>query len=270
MKAHLGIAVLAFAATTAMAGSAEAAGDARGFGEKFQLILSADRLVPLFSYTYGSSTEAQNNIQLTSSQSGASMSLLFGRIAGVEGGGLGAAPVNVHAIPRVAFDFTVIPKLTLGAALAFGFGLGGSIERESLTNNQTVTRKTDAPTASAIGLAPRVGYIIPLGDSLAFWPRGGLGFYWTSLKTESVNDNNPNVVTTASSTDSLISLDLDPQLVVTPLEHFFFHLGPIVNVPLSGSRSTQTTNGGVTNKVTNDISLFHFGLQAGLGGYFTL
>ncbi len=275
MKAQLrslsrcGIAVLAFAATALSADSAEAAGDAKGLGEKYQLILSADRLVPLLSYTYASRTETENNIELTDSQSGAGLSILFGRIAGVEGGGLGV-PINVHAIPRVAFDFTIIPKLTLGAALAFGFGLGGSNERETLTNNVKLTRETDAPTSTAVGLAPRVGYIIPLSEYLAFWPRGGFGFYWVSTKVEEVPDNDPNDVTTTSATDSLISLDLDPQLVITPVEHFFFHLGPLVNIPLSGSRSFERTRGASTATLSNDISLFHFGLQAGLGGFFTL
>ena len=266
MKAHLGIAVLAFAATTALAAPAEAAGDAKGLGEKYQLIVSADRLVPLFSYTYASSTTTQNNIELTQSQSGAGISILFGRIAGVDGG----LPTNVHAIPRVGFDFTVIPRLTLGAAFAFGFGLGGSNETEALTNNVKATRETDAPTATAVGLAPRVGYILPLTDHLAFWPRGGFGFYWVSVKTEDVNVNNPNDVTTQSVTDNLISLDLDPQLMITPFEHFFFNVGPLLNVPLSGSRSLDRTQGTQTQSFSNDISLFHLGITAGLGGFFTL
>jgi hypothetical protein len=266
MKAHLGIAVLAFAATTVMAAPAEAAaGEAKGLGEKYQLIISADRLVPLFSYASGSISRTENNINLNTSQSGSGISLLFGRNLGTEG-----LLVNVHTIPRVAFDFTVIPKLTLGAALAFGFGLGGSIERETLVGPTTTTVRTDAPTASAIGLAPRVGYIIPLGEHLAFWPRGGFGFYWVSQKTETLDNNDPNAVRTETTTDNFISLDLDPQLVITPVEHFFFHVGPLANIPLSGSRSTTEAQGTTTRTTSNDLSLFHLGISAGLGGFFTL
>ena len=104
-------------------------GHANGLGEKSQLIISADRLMPLFSYTYGSTTVTQNGQDLTSSRSGAGLSLLWGRNFGDPGG---PAPINVHTIPRIAFDFTIIEHLTLGAALAFGFGLGGTDEDEAI------------------------------------------------------------------------------------------------------------------------------------------
>src|SRR5262249_33522524 len=149
--------------------------------------------------------------------------------------------VNVHSLPRVAVDFTIIPRLTLGGAIAFGFGLGGSDESETIAGGVKVTRSADAPTATAIGLAPRVGDIIPLTEHLAFWPRAGFAFYSVSARSDQTIGNDPNNVRTVSVTDTLFSLDLDPQLTIVPVEHFFFHVGPLINIPLSGSRSTETT-----------------------------
>jgi hypothetical protein len=270
MKAKLGISALLGAVILASTSHASAAGDAKGLGEKYQLIISADRLVPLFAYTRSSISETTpGGIELTDSQTGAGISLLLGRNVG-HAESFTQYPVNVHTLPRVAFDFTVIPKLTLGAAIAFGFGLGGSNENEFVQGNLKTSQRTDSPTASAIGLAPRVGYIIGLSDIFAFWPRGGLGFYSVSVKTDIVDNNNPANVRTVSLSDTIFSLDLDPQFVLTPVEHFFFHFGPLINIPITGSRTAESRAGATTTTVSNDISLFHFGITAGLGGWLSL
>jgi hypothetical protein len=179
-------------------------------------------------------------------------------------------PINVHTLPRIAFDFTIIQHLTLGIGFALGFGLGGTDKNEFLQGQVKTTRSVDAPTATAIGIAPRVGYVIPFHDYLAFWPRLGFAFYSLSAKTERVQNNNPNTIDTVSLTDTFFSLDLDPQLAIVPLEHFFFHVGPLINIPLTGSRSIKTTTGPTTVSVSNDTSLFHVGISGGLGGWFDL
>ncbi len=274
MKAHLRVSTLlataALLAASSVATSAHAAGhgDANGFGEKSELIISADRLVPLFSFTRVSRTDTDNNVELTDSRTGTGLSLLFGRNVGISEDFL-RFPVNVHTLPRVAGDFTIIPRLTIGAAIAFGFGLGGTDKNESVQGGQVITRSTDSPRATAIGLVPRVGYILPLGDILAFWPRLGFGFYSVSAKQDTI-DNNGAVTQTTSLTDTLFSLDLDPQLAIVPTEHFFFHVGPIINIPLSGRRSVEITQGATTRSVSNDVALFHFGITAGIGGWINL
>jgi hypothetical protein len=266
MKAHHGIAGLV-AAAAVLAGSSDAvaAGHANGFGEKGQIILSADRLVPLFSYTYASTTTTVDNIDLTHSRSGSGISLLFGRNLAQTGDN--SVPINVHTIPRVAFDVTIIPRLTLGASIAFGFGLGGTTKNDVRAGAGKNTVSSDTPTATAIGFAPRVGYILPLGEMFAFWPRAGLGFYSVSSST----DRNPDDrVPPEKDSDTLVSLDLDPQFALVPFEHFFIHAGPILNIPIAGTRSHTTTEG--ARRVTTDIdsSLFNFGISAGLGGWFNV
>jgi len=247
------------------ASSAAAAFDnPKGFGEKSQLILSADRLVPLFSFSRSSVTATQNGVDLTSSTTGTGISLLWGRDQ--SNSGLLTA-VNPHSLPRVGFDFTVIQNLTVGGSIAFGFGLGGTQEVESVNGATVVTRSSDAPTGTAIGLAPRVGYVLGLNDWLAFWPRLGFAFYSISSKTEELDNN---VTTTRSTTYTQFSLDLDPQLTFVPFEHFFFHVGPLLSIPFAGTLSTETSRGATTTTVDVDAATLHFGISAGLGGYFTL
>ena len=231
-----------------------AAQEANGFGRQGQLILSADRLVPVFSHSNVSVTRTENNVTTTTSQSGSSTSLLFGRNVGVD---------TVHTIPRVAVDFTVIDRLTVGGALAFGFTLGGEVESEV----GNVRRSIDTPSVTAIGLAPRVGYILPLGSVLAFWPRGGFAFY--SVRTKVERDGNNGRETDIDS-DSVFSLDLDPQLAIIPLPHFFFSFGPLVNIPLTGSRNSEAIRGATTTTRTDDLSVFQVGITASLGGWFDL
>lgn len=228
--------------------------DANGFGEKSQLILSVDRLVPLLSYSSQTETSTQNNQTVRTTETGTSAVFLFG-----------GEPNRavVHTLPRIAFDFVVVRHLTLGGALAAAFGLGGKTE----TEEGNVTQSRDAPRTTVFGFAPRVGYVLPLGHNFAFWPRGGFAFYSVSAKRTDLNKNN-DVTVTAS--DTLWSLDLDPQFAWVPVEHFFVHFGPILNIPLTGSRSIEFVNGGRSVETKDNLSVFHFGLNASLGGWFDL
>lgn len=246
------VAVALHAATPGVA----AAEDANGLGEKHQLILSVDRLIPVLSYSSQTVTTTANNISLKTTDSGTSAAILFGREPS-----LGI----VHTIPRIAFDYAVIQHLTLGGALAFAFDLGGS-HSEDLPNG--VTAKNDAGKTSIIGFAPRVGYVIPLGSLFAFWPRAGFAFYSVSTSIPSTGPNNTPVTTTNS--DTIYSLDLDPQFAWVPVRNFFVHFGPLINIPIGGSRSVEVKSGNRSDTTDNGLSVFHFGLSAGLGGWFDL
>lgn len=233
-----------------------AAEDANGFGEKHQLIVSVDRLMPLLSYSSQSVTTTAGGVTSKVSDSGTSMAFLLGREPS-----LGV----VHTLPRVAFDFTIIRHLTLGGSFAVAFGLGGTTETD--TGNPNANRKQDSPRTTIIGFAPRVGYILALGQNFAFWPRAGFAFYSVSTKRSGITGGNPS---TTTDNDSIFSLDLDPQFVWTPIQHFFFHAGPLVNIPLTGSRSAEFEQGASSNATKSDLSVFHFGVAAGLGGWFDL
>ena len=244
-------------------GSAEAAGHANGFGEKGQLILSADRLVPLFGYSHQSVDAGNNNNQSNSSNT-SEISLLFSHAAGTS-----PLLLDVHAVPRIAADFTVINNLTLGLGVGFLFGLGGSNKNTTQNGATTVTTKVDAPTGTMLGLAPRIGYIIPFGEHVAFWPRAGFAFYSANSTTKTTNAQT-NVTASDEVTNTAFSLDLDPQLVLIPTEHFFITLGPTLNIPLTGTLSDSRTVGANTIETSQDSSLLHFGINASIGGWVNL
>lgn len=238
--------------------------EAHGFGSQTQLIVSADRLVPLFAWTSATVTTEEGNRTTEVTQSDTSTSILWGN----DGQAFAFGPRSPHTVPRAALDFVIVPHLTLGGSIAFAFSLGGSTETETRQGGQTVNVKNDSPSNSVIGLGPRVGYILPVGDVLAFWFRGGFSFY-SLRRTQEDRDNN-GAIERDTVKVSAFSLDIDPQFCIVPLEHFFFNVGPLINVPLTGSVSSERIRGATTVTVENDLTLWHFGVTAGLGGWFNL
>ncbi len=223
-----------------------------GFGEKGRVIISADRFLTLFSFVSRTDTseDVNNNqiIERKTTTSGPALSLLLG----------GNEPrENVHTIPRVSLDYTVIPQLTIGGSVAVAFGLGGKQE----TTAGGVSRSIDAPNRTILGFVPRVGYIFNLNDTIAFWPRAGFGMYRVSDSKEDLDKNVRVEVTDAS---TYFSLDLDPQFTFLPFPHVGITAGPLVNIPLAGSRTlTAKLPNGETSRST-DTKTFQFGVTAGL------
>lgn len=237
-----------------------AAEDLNGLGSKTQLVVSADRLFPFFSFSRASITSVANNQTRTIAESGAS----FGFFLGDE-----PALGTVHTIPRVAFDAVIVKGFTVGGSFAIALGLSRKQTDETIRNDNgvTTTVETRPPRETIVGFAPRFGYIIPFTQAFGMWPRLGLGVYSRSTKQDIVNNQN-TVIGTQTDSDTVLSLDLDPQFVLTPLEHVFFHFGPIFNIPLTGSRSSEDARGPNTTTATSDLAVFHFGISVGLGVWF--
>lgn len=236
--------------------------DAHGFGERNQLMLSADRLMPLFSFTRRSITTTNNNTTTDDITTHSAISLLAGTDLDADA---------IHTVPRVAVDYTVIPRLTVGGALIFAFGLGGSNSTKISAGGTTNETTNDSPKGTLVGIAPRVGYILPIGDFLAFWPRGGFAFYSLHTSEEIKTGGGPATGTqTHATTATQFSLDLDPQLAIIPLEHLFITVGPLMNIPLTGSFTDKRTTGATTTETSSDLAVFHFGISAGLGGWISL
>ena len=232
----------------------------RRFGARGQLILTADRLLPLVSFTRQSITSREGAATTTITDSGASVAFLVGREP---------ALAAVHTLPRLAVDFTVREHLTVGSAFAFAFGLAGTHSEERVAGDGSQTaRDTRSPRTTILGFAPRLGYVVSLGSHLALWPRAGFAFY--SVRTRSEQTNNAGSTPASTETDTLFSLDLDPQLVWTPIPHVLLQVGPLVNVPLTGSHETSFSQGSDAKDRSDDLSVFHVGLQAGLGAWFDL
>lgn len=88
--------------------------------------------------------------------------------------GLGAAPLfapEPYTTTRFAVDHFIAPSVSLGGSLAFWLKNGDEIDG----------RRNHA---SGYLVAPRVGYVLPLSESLGFWPRGGISFWDVEYDSE--------------------------------------------------------------------------------------
>jgi hypothetical protein len=245
---------------------ASAQRDAQGFGQRGEFILSADRLVPVIAFTQNRTNDDNNNPNTTTTQNGSSISLLWGNNAILGGGpgGLagGGGNPTFYTTPRVGFDYVLIPNLTLGGDLFVFFTTGGS--QTTKTGNTSVSN--DLPSGNAFGIVPRVGYIIGLSEPLAIWLRGGFSFYHAGTSQDSnVCDNQSN---TASA--NLVGLDIDPQLVISPIPHFAFTAGPAIDFGFAGNLSTSRpgTNCNQTVSTSVGYTAYNFGITGGLLGWF--
>jgi hypothetical protein len=242
--------------TTSLA-KAEAKG---ALGQQGEFIVSADRLVPVFSFVSVSQTipgvpaPGLNKVVETNSQTAFSLLL---------GGTPGAPPeATFFTFPRLGLDYVVVPHITIGGDLLFYSTLGGNSTTETdFTNGSSQTVTVSAPTTLVFGVAPRGGYILPLSDLFSLWLRGGFSFYTASTKVHTGNGN--NAITTSNNTNQL-ALDLDPQIVLTPLPHIGITGGLTADIPIAGGHSLtrETPNGSTTDSAGS--SIFYFGVELGI------
>jgi hypothetical protein len=64
------------------------------------------------------------------------------------------------------------------------------------------------------------------------------------------------------------ALDLDPQLVITPLPHFGFTAGVTGDIPIAGGHAETHTDGGGSTSASASSSLLFVGVTGGLVGWF--
>jgi hypothetical protein len=239
--------------------------DAKGaFGQQGEFIVSADRLVPVFSFVSVSQTlpgppaPGLNKVVTTNSQTAFSLLL---------GGTPGAPPeATFFTFPRLGLDYVVVPRITIGGDLLFYTTLGGNSTTETdFTNGSSSTVTVSAPSTLVFGVAPRGGYILPFNDLFSLWLRGGFSFYVASTKTQ--NGGGITTVTTTNDTNQF-ALDLDPQIVITPLPHVGITAGLTTDIPLAGGHSVtlETPNRSTTDSAGS--SIFYFGAELGLLGWF--
>jgi hypothetical protein len=241
------------------------------FGRQGQFILSADRLVPLLSFTrtsqdqlpapFGNPPPLTNKVTSTYSQT--SISLLWG---GTSNGSLGSAIDTFYTVPRLGFDYVIVPNVTIGGNIIVFFTLGGSTGSETTFNNgTTMTTSNDNPSALIFGVAPRGGYILELSNLFSLWLRGGVSYYVANSKTTQGTGNGQ---TTLSNSVNQFAIDLDPQLVITPVPHFGITAGLTADIPIAGGRSAQLDRNGGSTSASAFSSILYIGVTAGLMGWF--
>ena len=212
-------------------------------GQKGQFILSADRLLPVLSYESVKTGEDNN----TSTESSLRFSLLTSNFT----------HRSVFDVPRVSLDYAVIDHLTIGGSVFVAFDLSHEVKTESRGTSVSV----DQAKESFFGFAPRVGYVLPLSASVAFWPRGGVSYIRRSFQSPQVNDAD------FSASVDQFALDLEPMFVLSPVPHFGITVGPNIDIPITGTSKVDLQQNGKTT-ASVDATQFYFGATAGILGYF--
>jgi hypothetical protein len=259
------------ALTATPAALAQAKGE---FGQQGQFILSADRLMPFFAFSNISVDNGTGGGQTKNTTTSSQTSLGFfwgstpgyGSLAGGPGAGGLFATNLFFTVPRVGFDYVVVPNVTVGGDLVVYFTLGGSTTNEvDFQNGMTNTQKNDNPGVTLFGIAPRAGYILALNDMFSVWLRGGFSYYSVTAKQTVTNGGNSQ---TNTASQSQPAIDLEPQLVFTPVPHLGFTAGLTADIPFAGNWSFSNQNGGQTNSTSNSASVFYLGLVLGMLGHF--
>ena len=210
-------------------------------------IVSADRLLPLLSYQSIKTTQSDGS---SDTQSRFSLALMNNGPYGVF--------ASFYNLPRLGFDWLPIRNLTLGGAAWLYTDLQATDDQSPANGS---SKSTNQPKVTYWGVAPRVGYIIPLGDKLSVWPRAGVEYH--NVSTSDVGSGSGSI--------TQFSLEAEAMLVLSPWNHFGFQVGPTADIPLTGSQTvtgTGTGTGGTTSTAKVDSAMFQVGLSAGMLGHF--
>jgi hypothetical protein len=125
-----------------------------------------------------------------------------------------------------AIDYFIAPQLSLGGQVSFEYS------------------SFDPGSSSSFGLAPRVGYNIPLAPMFSLYPRAGFSFRHATFSPGGGTSRDAN----------LLGLFVFAPFLFHPVPHFFVGFGPSLSGDIAGG---------------NDADHFlTFGLESTVGGYF--
>lgn len=242
--------LIMLAALALPAGAAPAVAAGKDFGGDGQIVLSVDRLFGL-SFTT-TRTESGDGSGQTQTDTDTAVSLLLPN---------GTTP---YQIPRGAFDVVVVSGFTVGGAIGYGTRSGTT----KLEQNGVSTER-DSPSTTVFAFAPRVGYVLPLSETFAFWPRGGVTYY--NIKTElTLSGLGPGATqTTSTISQNGLAMDLEAMFVFSPVSYFGITAGPLLDFPLSGSQSSEINPNPTGTAIPDDkVKYTSFGVTFGILGYF--
>jgi len=216
-----------------------ATASAQQLGEEGSFALSADHLFGITSYnvTLDADLPGAEEVELK----GTATSLLWGNAgsAGTQGISL---PVPA-TIPRASFDYFVVESLSLGGSLGIYMSSG---ETESGGNS------ADWDKVTAFALAPRIGYVFGLSDTIWLWLRGGPTYMSVSIDPEDEDDEDSDA--------SVLQLDVEAMFAFGLTDSFAIEFGPSIGLPVSGE-----VDAGQDYDI--DVKVMHFGVYAGLVGW---
>jgi hypothetical protein len=160
--------------------------------------------------------------------------------------GSGGTRASPYRYPRLGIDACLTRHVTIGTDLF------GSV---------TLARPNEEPVITLLGLAPRVGFIVPLGDLVAFWPSIGpeITMRWETVRT---GEGRTSVETLSRRVE--IGADVDAQIVVTPLAHFGILVGFSFDLPLVGRYREETRRAVSSTVATGSVGSLRAAFITGL------
>jgi hypothetical protein len=175
---------------------------------------------------------------------------------------VGDANATVHETTiwlAPAADYFVIDHLSIGGFVELA-SKSGSVDTQT---NGAGTFNTDLPTTTGFTLLPRIGYLIPIGDRFAIWPRGGIGYAYRG--TSSVTGAGQGAVVKTKDSFSALVIDLNVDFLFRINETFFLVAAPDLGASLGGSH----THTDLVQRSSN-ANLLQLSVLTGLGIFFDL
>lgn len=241
-----------FAAVAAGSGAAHAQAK-RDFSKAGTLTIGAERLTGL--YVTDGSTELDGTVGMGPIQAAfrwesddSATSFVF------LGSGLESVPAGA---PRLGADYFIIDRLSIGGAFTYA-STSNTVEARIQGTPGTETEQS----VKLLSITPRAGFGTMFTDLLGLWARGGFTYTSYSIETDEVNLGPPGGTESSELEADLFTIALDASLVVSPVDHVAFTVGPQLDIPLTGS--VETTNIQAQTRLDGDLSILTFGVSAGL------
>jgi hypothetical protein len=241
------------------------------FGAPGQFIIEGNRLFQLFAFD-DVSQQTPDGVggevsKITNTTQSTTVALLYGANGNSTYSFGRTSGDPFYTVPRVGFDYVLLPNVTIGTDLVVVFSLGGHTSTETdYTNGMSQTTTTSNNSFTGFGIAPRGGYILPLTEQWSLWLRGGFSYYIASVNTPT--NTAANITTSGSVTVNQFGLDLEPQIVFTPFPHVSFTAGITADIPIAGGISYKTTTNDTTTTTSDNSSIFYLGLDLGMAVHF--
>jgi hypothetical protein len=169
--------------------------------------------------------------------------------------GDGQDSINYSAIPRLALDVVVSHRVTVGGFIT----VLGSTGTEDLTIDGVDQAEITYPDSVTAFGGARVGYLLPLGAKVAFWPRVGAAYAVQRVFGAAG----------ARQTIQSLQISVEPTFLISPVPHVGILIQPLVDVGVAGSvKSSFVVTGLPTQSSKGSHRVHATGIAAGLVAYF--
>lgn len=252
-----GVALSALTLTVAAPAKAESS-----FARSGSFVVSGERLTGVFYNKIDTESEGfDGGNPLTADTESSATTVAF------LGSGLGAAPSGV---PRAAFDYFFMESMSLGLVLSYGSRSNTDEVSGIRTMGNAIGvayRQEVETTDTLFMIAPRFGYGLTFTPLLGLWAHGALTYtrFTTERRAQNITPG-AGITNDADTSVSAVGLAVDAELMIMPVEHVAFGVGPLFELAPFGDFDYDERQSNVT--LEGDASIMSLGLSAGLSVWF--